>query len=120
MPDERARLGTHRRVRVRRARAKLSRRTTPTWSCSNTCCIRENADNKLYGNLGHLKSWKDAKAGCQIMVAGCLAQKDRDPSRRRRSTSTSSSARTTCTGQPSCRAGGESHRHRSRRSSKKR
>ena len=44
----------------------------------NTCCIRENADNKLYGNLGHLKPWKDARDGRQIMVAGCLAQKDRD------------------------------------------
>jgi tRNA-2-methylthio-N6-dimethylallyladenosine synthase len=44
----------------------------------NTCCIRENADNKLYGNLGHLRPWKDAKDGRQIMVAGCLAQKDRD------------------------------------------
>jgi tRNA-2-methylthio-N6-dimethylallyladenosine synthase len=44
----------------------------------NTCCIRENADNRLYGNLGHLKPWKDAKDGRQIMVAGCLAQKDRD------------------------------------------
>jgi MiaB/RimO family radical SAM methylthiotransferase len=44
----------------------------------NTCCIRENADNKLYGNLGHLKPWKEARDGRQIMVAGCLAQKDRD------------------------------------------
>jgi tRNA-2-methylthio-N6-dimethylallyladenosine synthase len=44
----------------------------------NTCCIRENADNRLYGTLGHLKSTKDAKPGMQIAVAGCLAQKDRD------------------------------------------
>jgi len=44
----------------------------------NTCCIRENADNKLYGNLGHLKPWKEARQGRQIMVSGCLAQKDRD------------------------------------------
>jgi tRNA-2-methylthio-N6-dimethylallyladenosine synthase len=44
----------------------------------NTCCIRENADNKLYGTLGHLKSMKDARPGLQIAVAGCLAQKDRD------------------------------------------
>ncbi len=44
----------------------------------NTCCIRENADNKLYGQLGHLKSWKDAKQGRQIVVSGCLAQKDRE------------------------------------------
>jgi tRNA-2-methylthio-N6-dimethylallyladenosine synthase len=44
----------------------------------NTCCIRENADNKLYGNLGHLKPWKDARDGRQIVVSGCLAQKDRE------------------------------------------
>jgi tRNA-2-methylthio-N6-dimethylallyladenosine synthase len=44
----------------------------------NTCCIRENADNRLYGTLGHLKSLKDARPGMQIAVAGCLAQKDRD------------------------------------------
>jgi tRNA-2-methylthio-N6-dimethylallyladenosine synthase len=42
----------------------------------NTCCIRENADNRLYGNLGHLKQWKAERDGRQIMVAGCLAQKD--------------------------------------------
>ena len=44
----------------------------------NTCCIRENADNKLYGHLGHLKSMKDARPDLQIAVGGCLAQKDRD------------------------------------------
>ncbi|HZN15204.1 MAG TPA: tRNA (N6-isopentenyl adenosine(37)-C2)-methylthiotransferase MiaB [Acidimicrobiales bacterium] len=43
----------------------------------NTCCIRENADNKLYGNLGHLKSLKEQRPDLQIAVAGCLAQKDR-------------------------------------------
>ncbi|MCB1000319.1 MAG: tRNA (N6-isopentenyl adenosine(37)-C2)-methylthiotransferase MiaB [Acidimicrobiales bacterium] len=49
----------------------------------NTCCIRENADNRLYGNLGHLKRWKEAKEGRQIVVSGCLAQKDRDLVRQR-------------------------------------
>jgi tRNA-2-methylthio-N6-dimethylallyladenosine synthase len=49
----------------------------------NTCCIRENADNKLYGTLGHLKSDKDRKPGMQIAVAGCLAQKDREVVRKK-------------------------------------
>ena len=44
----------------------------------NTCCIRENADNKFYGHLGRLKALKDAKPDLQIAVGGCLAQKDRD------------------------------------------
>jgi len=44
----------------------------------NTCCIRENADNKLYGTLGHLKSLKAARPELEIVVGGCLAQKDRD------------------------------------------
>jgi len=44
----------------------------------NTCCIRENADNKLYGNLGQLKALKQRRPGMQIVVGGCLAQKDRD------------------------------------------
>ena len=44
----------------------------------NTCCIRENADNKLYGHLGHLKRQKDARPDLQIVVAGCLAQKDKE------------------------------------------
>jgi tRNA-2-methylthio-N6-dimethylallyladenosine synthase len=44
----------------------------------NTCAVRENADNKLYGNLGMLKAVKDARPGMQIAVGGCLAQKDRE------------------------------------------
>ena len=43
----------------------------------NTCTIRENADNKLYGTLGHLKSLKDRSPGLQIAVGGCMAQKDK-------------------------------------------
>jgi tRNA-2-methylthio-N6-dimethylallyladenosine synthase len=43
----------------------------------NTCAVRENADNKLYGNLGQLASAKKQRPGMQIAVGGCLAQKDR-------------------------------------------
>ena len=49
----------------------------------NTCCIRENADNKLYGHLGHLKTLKDERPDLQIAVGGCLAQKDREAIQRR-------------------------------------
>jgi tRNA-2-methylthio-N6-dimethylallyladenosine synthase len=44
----------------------------------NTCCIRENADNKLYGTLGHLKALKQQRPELEIVVGGCLAQKDRE------------------------------------------
>ncbi|HYN28998.1 MAG TPA: tRNA (N6-isopentenyl adenosine(37)-C2)-methylthiotransferase MiaB [Dermatophilaceae bacterium] len=43
----------------------------------NTCAVRENADNKLYGNLGQLRPAKTANPDLQIAVGGCLAQKDR-------------------------------------------
>jgi len=49
----------------------------------NTCAIRENADNKLYGNLGHLKPLKDRRPDLRIVVAGCLAQKDQGEIQRR-------------------------------------
>ena len=49
----------------------------------NTCAIRENADNKLYGNLGHLKPAKAANPGLRIVVSGCLAQKDQAEIQRR-------------------------------------
>lgn len=44
----------------------------------NTCAVRENADNKLYGNLGMLGEKKKENPDMQIAVGGCLAQKDRD------------------------------------------
>ena len=43
----------------------------------NTCAVRENADNRLYGNLGQLLPVKTSSPGMQIAVGGCLAQKDR-------------------------------------------
>ena len=42
----------------------------------NTCAVRENADNKLYGNLSFLAPIKKANPNMQIAVGGCLAQKD--------------------------------------------
>ncbi|WP_033378241.1 tRNA (N6-isopentenyl adenosine(37)-C2)-methylthiotransferase MiaB [Corynebacterium lubricantis] len=44
----------------------------------NTCAVRENADKRLYGTLGHLRETKENHPGMQIAVGGCLAQKDRD------------------------------------------
>ena len=42
----------------------------------NTCCVRENADNKLYGYLGRLKFIRETNPNLVILVGGCLAQKD--------------------------------------------
>lgn len=42
----------------------------------NTCAVRENADNKLYGNLSFLAPIKKLNPKMQIAVGGCLAQKD--------------------------------------------
>jgi tRNA-2-methylthio-N6-dimethylallyladenosine synthase len=50
---------------------------TPDLVVFNTCAVRENADNRLYGNLGHLRPVKTRHPGMQIAVGGCLAQKDR-------------------------------------------
>ncbi|HEX7322217.1 MAG TPA: tRNA (N6-isopentenyl adenosine(37)-C2)-methylthiotransferase MiaB [Mycobacterium sp.] len=44
----------------------------------NTCAVRENADNKLYGNLSHLAPHKRHNPDMQIAVGGCLAQKDKE------------------------------------------
>ena len=57
--------------------ARAAEDTTADIVVFNTCAVRENADNRLYGNLGHLRPVKDANPGMQIAVGGCLAQKDR-------------------------------------------
>ncbi|MDV7244927.1 MULTISPECIES: tRNA (N6-isopentenyl adenosine(37)-C2)-methylthiotransferase MiaB [Rhodococcus] len=51
---------------------------TPDLVVFNTCAVRENADNKLYGNLSHLAPAKEKNPDMQIAVGGCLAQKDRE------------------------------------------
>ena len=43
----------------------------------NTCAVRENADNKLYGHLSFLAPAKRARPDMQIAIGGCLAQKDK-------------------------------------------
>ncbi len=43
----------------------------------NTCAIREKADRRLYGALGHLRPLKASNPRMRVVVAGCLAQKDR-------------------------------------------
>jgi tRNA-2-methylthio-N6-dimethylallyladenosine synthase len=49
----------------------------------NTCAVRQNADDRLYGNLGRLRPIKERHPGMRIVVAGCLAQKDRGDIQRR-------------------------------------
>ncbi|MBK5267150.1 MAG: tRNA (N6-isopentenyl adenosine(37)-C2)-methylthiotransferase MiaB [Acidimicrobiia bacterium] len=49
----------------------------------NTCTIRENADNKLYGTLGSLAHLKDDAPHRALIVGGCAAQKDREVVRER-------------------------------------
>jgi tRNA-2-methylthio-N6-dimethylallyladenosine synthase len=49
----------------------------------NTCAVRQNADDRLYGNLGLLRPVKERNRRMRIVVAGCLAQKDRGEIQRR-------------------------------------
>lgn len=44
----------------------------------NTCCVREHADNRLYGNVSRLKTLKRTRPELLIAVGGCLAQKERE------------------------------------------
>lgn len=42
----------------------------------NTCCVRENAENKVYGNLGYLKNAKQINKELRIALCGCMMQQD--------------------------------------------
>lgn len=42
----------------------------------NTCCVRENAENKVYGNLGYLKHMKEENKNLIIALCGCMMQQD--------------------------------------------
>jgi tRNA-2-methylthio-N6-dimethylallyladenosine synthase len=56
---------------------KAGEGSTPDLVVFNTCAVRENAADRLYGNLGHLLPTKKANQGMQIAVGGCLAQMER-------------------------------------------
>jgi tRNA-2-methylthio-N6-dimethylallyladenosine synthase len=55
---------------------RVQKGVTPDLIVFNTCAVRENADNKLYGNLSHLVPIKEKNPTMQVAVGGCLAQKD--------------------------------------------
>jgi tRNA-2-methylthio-N6-dimethylallyladenosine synthase len=44
----------------------------------NTCCVRESAEKKIYGKIGELKRYKTLNPNLLVIVAGCMAQKDRE------------------------------------------
>ena len=78
LPDERPRLRAPRRpARGRGVRARRPAARRADVVIFNTCAVRENAANRLFGNLGQLAPVKRARPGMQIAVGGCLAQKKR-------------------------------------------
>ncbi|MDR1914292.1 MAG: tRNA (N6-isopentenyl adenosine(37)-C2)-methylthiotransferase MiaB, partial [Clostridiales bacterium] len=40
----------------------------------NTCCVRENAENRIYGHLGYMKNLKTKTPDIKVIVCGCMAQ----------------------------------------------
>jgi tRNA-2-methylthio-N6-dimethylallyladenosine synthase len=48
----------------------------------NTCTVRDNAERRAYGRIGHWKAVKDADPSVKVVVTGCLAEQDRDRMRR--------------------------------------
>ena len=60
-----------------RCRATVEEAAEAEVAVFNTCAIREKADTRLYGNLGHIKTAKEKNPTMKIVVGGCLAEKDR-------------------------------------------
>jgi tRNA-2-methylthio-N6-dimethylallyladenosine synthase len=58
--------------------ARAAAGESPDLVVFNTCAVRENAADRLYGNLGQLLPAKKAHQGMQIAVGGCLAQMERE------------------------------------------
>lgn len=48
----------------------------------NTCTVRDNAERRAYGRMGHFKSLKNGDPARKLIVTGCLAEQDRDRMRR--------------------------------------
>ena len=42
----------------------------------NTCCVRENAEEKVYGRLGYLKHYKESNKDITIALCGCMMQQE--------------------------------------------
>ena len=82
----------------------------------NTCCIRENADARLYGQLGAMAPLKERRPEVKVVVGGCLAQKDGADSPNVHPMSTSSSAPTTSHACRTCSSSRTKAAHRSSRS----
>ena len=51
----------------------------------NTCSVRENADERLFGNLGRIKILKPARPGMVVVLCGCMMRQDRHVEKIRKS-----------------------------------
>ncbi len=85
VPDERSRLGAAGRSLIADGLVATADLESADVVVFNTCCIRENADNKFYGHLGNLKALRESRPDMQIAVGGCLAQMDKERIRERAS-----------------------------------
>jgi len=50
----------------------------------NTCCVRESAENRIYGSIGQLKRYKYKNPNLLIAVCGCMAQEKETPEKIRK------------------------------------
>jgi tRNA-2-methylthio-N6-dimethylallyladenosine synthase len=49
----------------------------------NTCTVRDSAERRAYGRMNHFKALKDSDPSVRLVVAGCLAEQDRERMRER-------------------------------------